>query len=102
MRRSNRDRTARRPRRLHGDVAESAVMTSAPDDVAALTDVFSAILRGEPVAWPAIGRSSADFVAACLAEDLIVLVHERVAGLQDCEWPPSVRNALAARAHAAV
>ena len=78
------------------------MMTTTDGDVAALADALSAILRGESVAWPAIGRSSADFIAACLAEDLIVLVHERVALWPDCDWSPSVRDELVARAHAAV
>ena len=76
--------------------------TTTDGNVAALADVLSAILRGEQVAWSAIGRSSADFVAACDAEDLIVLVHERVAMWPGCDWPTSVRHELVARAHAAV
>lgn len=69
----------------------------------ALTDTLSAILCGENVVWDDLGISASDFLAACTAEDVVGLAHERLTALPIAHvWPQSLRDELTARSRAAI
>ena len=59
-------------------------------------DLFAAVLRGETIPWTAFAMREAEFVRACGDQHLSGLVYERVRTFpEECEWPRSVRDALA-------
>ena len=83
----------------HHQVASSTEESSPAATAAALC----AVLRGDAIAWDRLGVSPRDFIAACVAEDLVVLVHERLQGSASAPaWPLSLRDELAARARTQV
>ncbi len=67
---------------------------------AALVGGVAAVLRGERVAWRALGVAPDAFLAWCAAEDLTGLVQRRLAAWPGCDWPRQVRDALTSDARA--
>jgi hypothetical protein len=66
-------------------------------------DALSALIGGANIAWDTFGVSSGDFIAACAAEDLTGLVHERLrASAVARQWPKTLRDELTTRARGLV
>jgi hypothetical protein len=65
-----------------------------------VTDGLCALLCGRQVRWPALRTTGAEFLASCAEHDVQGLAHLRVRGLiHRDEWPPEIREALAAFEH---
>ena len=65
-----------------------------------MTDGLCALLCGRQVRWPALRTTGAEFLASCAEHDVQGLAHLRVRGLiHRDEWPPEIREALAAFEH---
>jgi len=65
------------------------------------TDGFAALLRGTAIPFGAFRMPPKAFLEACNDHDVTGLIDERLRGLDmDCDWPPDVRLALAARTRA--
>ena len=66
-----------------------------------LRDSLAAVLRGEHVAWNALGLAPDDLLEACIAQDLTALLHQRLSQHSECtDWPRGLRDAVAQHAHA--
>ena len=58
-----------------------------------------AVVRGDPVSWPDLAMTPAEFLDHCARHDLSPLVHARIHRSVDSgEWPMPVRDELARRA----
>ena len=62
---------------------------------------LAAFLVGGTVPWSALSASEAEILEACVDQGVSSLVSRRVRALSsDCDWPPAVREGLAAAAAA--
>ena len=65
------------------------------------TQVLSALISGDSVAWSTLGLTPAEFLEACAREDLIGLVHQRLRTSSDAgNWPQTLCAELARQARA--
>ena len=65
------------------------------------TQLLSALVSGDAVAWPALGVTPAELVEACAREDLTGLVHEQLHAWSDAgDWPQTLCADLARQARA--
>ena len=65
------------------------------------TQVLSALVSGDTVAWPTLGVTPAEFLEVCAREDLIGLVHQRLRASSDAgNWPQTLCADLARQARA--
>jgi hypothetical protein len=65
------------------------------------TQVLSALVSGEPVAWPTLGVTPDEFLEACARENLIGLVHQRLHAWSGAgDWPQTLCADLARQARA--
>jgi Uncharacterised nucleotidyltransferase len=69
-------------------------VTSTTESLTA-TELFAALLRGEPIPWSAFGMSADEFLRACARHDVAGLAHERLRTQPDAGWPRDVRESLA-------
>jgi hypothetical protein len=66
-----------------------------------LKDSLAALLKGNQVAWSALGLAPDELLDVCAAQDLTSLLHLRLSqGAEDHDWPHGLREAVARHAHA--
>jgi hypothetical protein len=66
-----------------------------------LTDLLAAFLKGENVSWLSLATTADALLEFCDEQDLTGLVHLRLCALSSAgDWPPQLREAVAASARA--
>lgn len=66
-----------------------------------LKDSLAALLKGNQVAWSALGLAPDELLDVCAAEDLTPLLHQRLNQRAEGDhWPHGLREAVARHAHA--